>query len=413
LAVAPIRVGRGWVRWLISMLLLSSATLVATLPITLWHFSRLAPCGLIANLAAVPLAEVWVLPVGLAGTMLGSFLGDALLWLAAIGAQMLADLVRFFAALVPEVHLLQPSPVAIAGFYLMLWAIWRARRQLALSAALVTCVALGFDARPLDGVRVTFLDVGQGDATVLEIPSPAGRRVVVIDGGGAFDPEFDPGKTVLAPFLWRRGISRIDLMVLTHPHPDHANGLPSLAERFEVGRIWQNGAETHQPGALRLAEVAMRRGIPLELPSSTQVGDVTLTPLGPLDGEGALSIDPTLDENDQSIVLRVDFAGVRLLFAGDAQAEEEERLVAKWGATLHADVLKVPHHGSKTSSTPLFAQAVHPTLAVAQLGEHNRWGFPHPEVVARYPQLLRTDRDGAVTLHVDRAGNLDWHRERR
>ena len=253
-------------------------------------------------------------------------------------------------------------------------------------------------------LSATFLDVGQGDACVLELPR---GRVVVIDAGGSFDPAFDPGRDVIAPHLWRRGIRRIDLLVLSHPHPDHANGLPFLVENFPVGAIWTNGQASALPALERLRVAARERAVPFEAPHSLELSGVRLTPLGPLDEYGRVAADPAWSENDNSLVLAVEHAGRRLLFAGDVEREAEAQLAARAGPI---DVIKVPHHGSRTSSTPPLVVAARPSWAVISVGDRNRWGFPHPSVVARWEQagarVRRTDRDGAVTVHLSRSGGI-------
>jgi competence protein ComEC len=256
-------------------------------------------------------------------------------------------------------------------------------------------------------LRATFLDVGQGDACVIELP---GGHAAVIDGGGSFDAAFDPGEQVIAPFLWRRGIRRLDVVILSHPHPDHANGLAFLVEHFPVGEVWTNGAETAQPGTVRLLQVAARRGVPIGAPRSIDLGGARLRPLAPLDAAGRIAVDAARSENDNSLVIQLDYRGHKLLFPGDLEAEGEAALVDAAGAGLASDVLKVPHHGSRTSSTDTLLDAVRPHVAVFSVGERNRWGFPHPTVLARYAargvRALRTDRDGAVTVAVSGRGAL-------
>jgi len=256
-------------------------------------------------------------------------------------------------------------------------------------------------------VTATFLDVGQGDACVVELPH---GRVMVVDGGGSFDPGFDPGRRIIAPWLWRQGIRRIDLIVLSHPHPDHANGLATLVEQFPVGEVWTNGEETTQPGTVALLAAARRRGVALGTPRRLELGGAEIEPLAPFDESGQLASDPARTENDNSLVIGVRWRERQLLFAGDLEADGEAALLERAGGRLAADVVKVPHHGSRTSSTEPFVRATHPTVAVMSVGERNRWGFPHPAVVERWrsagARVMRTDRDGGVTVSVDGRGRV-------
>jgi competence protein ComEC len=150
--------------------------------------------------------------------------------------------------------------------------------------------------------------------------------------------------------------------------------------------------------------------VPLGRPRPLDLGGARVTPLAPFDASGALVTDAARGENDNSLVVDVRWAGRRLLFAGDVEREGEAALLARAGPSLAADVVKVPHHGSKTSSTVAFVAATHPTAVVISVGEHNRWGFPNPAVVARWrgrgAAVWRTDRDGGVTVTVDDRGRV-------
>lgn len=395
-------------QWLGSVTRASLAALAATAPITAWHFSELQPGGLVSNLVMVPLAELVVVPLGLFGglsSLVWRGLGRPLLLVAGFAARQCAALVAWFSWL-PSLRVPAPTLLECALYYaLLLTAVARRRRwALVLLATLVAAVG-GRAASAYLGtaLEVTFVDVGQGDAAVLVLP---GRKVVVIDGGGSFDPSFDPGRQVLAPLLWRRGIRRIDLLVLSHPHPDHANGLAFLVENFAVGAIWTNGAATSQPGTVRLLEAARQRGVPVGFPQALQLGGASFRIHGPRDWTGGLGLDAALGENDNSLVLEVAYGGRRLLLSGDVEAAAEARL----GQIGHVDVLKVPHHGSKTSSTAAWLATLRPQIAVISVGAANQWGFPHAPVLARYAaigsKVYRTDTDGAVTVSLSAGGRI-------
>jgi competence protein ComEC len=279
--------------------------------------------------------------------------------------------------------------------------------------AVAAAVSLGARAvarRWDDGLSVTFLDVGQGDAALIEGPR---GQVMLIDGGGAVDPRsrFDPGARVIEPVLRRKTIDRIDVMVLSHPHPDHLNGLLRLLERFEVKALWSSGDHGNNPAYARLLQLARRRGTPVSRPRPGPLGGLTIQPLHPFVGT-EIGPPPGLGVNDASLVLRVGFAGRWLLLSGDIEEQGEAELVGGASLTgqLASDLLKVPHHGSRTSSGEALLDAVRPTLAVASLAAGNRHRFPHPEVLARYQRrqvpLLRTDLAGAVQWRVEADGAL-------
>ncbi len=404
------------VRFVAAIVAASAAALIATAPISAWHFQSLAPMGLLANVVVVPLSELAVVPLGLAGSLLGLAwhpVGVPILMLTEWLARIMLDFSHLAAVLCPLWRVPAPTALFFVGYYgFLIVAIyfagellrWRRTFLLVTLGMLMVSLVWGpVERRVLGRVRITFLDVGQGDAAVIELPSGG---AIVIDGGGSIDPKFDPGEQILAPFLWRRGIRHIELIVLSHPHPDHANGLGYLAEHFPVDMIWTNGQETEQPGTVRLLKAAHDRGIPLREPTRLQLDGVTLTPLAPLAGTH-VETDAALSENDNSLVVSVAYGNRRILFAGDVEAEGEAQVAAR---PCSADILKVPHHGSKTSSSDGFVSAVHPRYAIISAGADNRWGFPHAQALEAYAregaEVLRTDELGAITATVDRSGRL-------
>jgi competence protein ComEC len=411
---------RRLIRWAVGLVYASAAAIVATAPIAAWHFGQVAPVGLVSNLAVVPLAELWVLPIGLfacAVSAISPWLANPLFDLAGLGAAGMARLVRWIASWAPEGRVPSPTLVEALLWYAALVALAlpiRRARKLAAGFLLLFGAALATRAiapRVSPSLTVTFLDVGQGDSCLVELPG----ATLLVDGGGSFDPRFDPGEELIAPWLARHGVRRLDAVVLTHPHPDHANGLAAIVERFPVGEVWTNGAISSLPGLVRLERAAAERKVPVVRPHSIVVGEGAIEVLHPLEG-GEVKVDPRWSENDGSIVLRVRYRDRAVLLAGDIEARAEEKLVAE-GVPLAADVLKAPHHGSPTSSTPEFVAAVHPKWVVFSVGEDNRWHFPGEAVQKRWremgSELLRTDWDGAITVKIDRAGEISVEKARK
>ncbi len=353
-----------------------------------------------------------IVPVAVVGSLLGALglgLGGWLLDLAGFLASVLLGFVAKVAAVAPVWSV--PSPSTLCLFVSGLALVWiasdahRRGRRLVVGFAMVA-VVIGGEAlvdRLLPTLEIVFLDVGQGDAAVVLVP---GHGAIVIDGGGGHG---DPGARVLVPFLRRRGVRHVERLILSHPHPDHSGGLPAVLDKLPVDEIWTNGQDTRDPATLALLAAAAARGIPVRRPRSDRVGALSLELLAPLDGDGAIVSDPLASENDNSLVLALSWAGRRILLPGDVEHEAEAALLRSGLGTI--DVLKVPHHGSRTSSTEALLDRARPSLAIASLAEGNRYRFPHPDVVARYRTrgiaLYRTDRDGAVRLRIGAQGRID------
>lgn len=412
---------RAAARWVVEAVAITVAATAATLPIVAFFFNRVSLVGVIANLPIVPLSGA----ITAAGTAAALFLvilpgGLAPLnWFNEVLVHWLLGLAGWFAAApyasvrlyTPTVPMVCVYYVALAG--LLAWRRWRAARWVAGAggAILVLLVAIRLvPADRADGFRAIVLDVGQGDGIVMELP---GRRVMVVDAGGVWDEAFDVGERVVAPYLWGRWIGRIDVLVITHPHPDHANGAQALLKNFRVGEVWEGGMPSGLPAAVWVAEWTARHNIPRREVRAgfppRRYGDVEVEVLHPpttrlLRGSPR---GPASDTNSNSVVLRVGVRGRHLLLAADLE-EEGEAALLRSGSRVGAEVLKVPHHGGRTSSTLDFLDRVRPSVAVVSAGYRNRFRHPHPETLDRYRQIgarvFRTDLHGAVTIEMNGEG---------
>jgi competence protein ComEC len=219
----------------------------------------------------------------------------------------------------------------------------------------------------------------------------------VVDAGGFPGSDFDTGAAVVAPYLATRKIMHLEAVAMTHAHPDHSAGLPALLRRYRPREFWWTGSPGRGEAWTRLEDALRDTGVPRRL-VDTGVGVRDVAVLHPPPGW------PTSDLNDSSLTLRVVHGARRVLLTGDVEARAEGAMLGRPDA-LAADVLKVPHHGSRTSSTPRFVASVAPRVAVISVGADNRYGLPSPEVEARYRArgtcILRTDRCGAVTIVTD------------
>jgi competence protein ComEC len=413
-----VRLRGGWLRLarpIAAYFAVSIAALAATTPLTAFHFNRVSVVALIANAVVVPLLGTAAVALGLLAalsTPLSHALATLWIWAAWPCLWLGARLVTLFAELPSAaLHVVTPSLFELALIYAGLLTLLLARgRSRRLALGLIAVLALGDVAwwgrarflRP--DLRITFLSVGQGDSAVIECP---GRTVIVVDGGGLGDGSFDVGERLIAPVLWRRKIARIDTMVMSHPQWDHFGGLTYLARHFRPREFWENG--DHAAGvrfaALEAALLAAGTRRVVARPGLTRsCGDGIVRVLAPSTAAGSI--------NDRSVVLQLERGGTRVLFTGDIERDGEHALLASTDGRLASQVVKVPHHGSATSSAPRFVAAVAPQLAVASLGIENRFGFPHGRVVQTYRDagstFLRTDRDGAVIVTIARDGTVAW-----
>jgi competence protein ComEC len=285
---------------------------------------------------------------------------------------------------------------------------WLLAALLAGSLAAGSLVMRDVRRKTANTMRVTFIDVGQGDSTLVEGP---GGFVMLIDGGGRYDDSFDTGARVVEPVLRARGISRVDLVVLSHPHPDHLNGLLRVLARFEVGRVWTSGDDGHNPKYRELLALAHQHAVATSVPTGFERSGMHIEPLGPWVGD-VVGPPPGLDANNASLVLRASYAGHAVLFTGDIGVDGEAELVARGeaGLAIASDVVKVPHHGSRMSSGDEFLAAAQPALAVVSVGKHNTFHLPSPVTLARYAArgvtMRRTDLEGAITVAVDAQGQV-------
>lgn len=405
--------------WAGKLVAASTAAAACTMALQAHHFGQITPAAPIGNVAIVPLVELLVLPCGLLGAALAlahPSIGWAPLAIADAGTAVVLAVADLFRRWAPVLDVRRPNVAetilftAAMGMLLLAIASPRRRAWLVVGAVSATLGVASLGLREAarhdsDEVRVTFLDVGQGDAALVEGPN---GFVALVDAGGEVNSAFDPGARVIDPVLRAKGISRIDLLVLSHPHPDHMNGMFHLLERFEVGALWTSGDRGRNPRYDDLIALARRRAVSTPLPALLQIGALVIEPLGPwLDDR--IGAPPGLSVNDASLSVRIAYAGRTVVFTGDLEQQGEAELAAG-PIALPADVLKVPHHGSRTSSSADLLGAARPWLAVASLGRENRFGFPHAEAVRAYAsrgiRLLRTDLHGAVTVTIGADGSL-------
>ncbi len=418
--------------WALGYVAVSFWAMLGVAPLTAYYFNQFSLVGLAANAVVVPI-------MGFGGTVLGLMAAAlSFIWYAP-AAVMLRTAGKFIAAgnLLTRwfadwplgwERVFTPTALEIALAYaaLFTWLLWpigeaevqsaqskneaekpgvrfAVRHAIAAALALAIVLDAGWWARERylnPSLRVTFLAAGEGDAAVVRFP---GARVMLVDGASAWR-DFDLGERLVARYLWSRKIMHVDRLVLSHPDQDHFGGFGFIARNFSPGEFWTVGAASRDEAYERLIATLVRCGIPIKVVDSTSRPIAENRATVAVMSEAAR---PGVSRNNSSMLMKVEFAGASILFTGDLEAEGEAAALRS-GANLKATVLKVPHHGSRTSSTADFVAAVHPAIAVFSVGYHNRFHFPAPEVMERYhaagAEILRTDLDGAICVTADASG---------
>jgi len=390
---------------------------LAVLPILAWHFNQISVSALLSNLIVVPLVDIIII-LGLAGgiaafvlPILGSivFAVDSLLLGVTFEMTKVMASLPFAVIVLPSMGI--PEGLLYYGLLLILFMpkqyrkkaerlLLCRRRMTVLIAAVLAIVLVSWKFMKSPEMEVHFIDVGQGDAALVITPH---GHAMLFDTGGTRDNVFDIGARVDLPYLRHYGIQALDYIFLSHAHEDHAAGAGAILLHMPVNHVYTAGEGT----GVYARSMRIGDGNPLLMKLGTAQEGQSIV----LDGVTVefLYAPPYsevehLTGNEVSNVYRVCYGNASFLFTGDLVKEHEMKMIARAG-DLNSTVVKVPHHGSDTSSCEDFVRAVHPSYAIYCVGEGNSFGHPRPSIVERYERVgartLRTDRDGAIVFHTD------------
>lgn len=374
------------------------------------YFHRVSVLGLVANPIVVTLTSLAV-PVGFLAILTG-WAAPAAIARELASASM--DVVARLSSWEADWRIPDPPGWLVAAFLATLLlaavSVRLGRRRLPALAALAGTTALivahPFAPRvPARTLELTAIDVGQAESLLVALPA---GKLMMVDGGGLLSfggrarSELDPGEDVVAPYLWSRSIRRVDVVVATHGHEDHIGGLGALIDNFRPAELWTGAVVEGGPWP-ELRARALRRGVrivELRRGRRFEFGGARFEVLAP-----AEDYEPAeRPRNNDSLVLRLTYGNHSLLLTGDIERPVELEL-AREGLLERTDVLKLAHHGSRTSTTPLLLDSIRPAFALVSAGWENPYGFPHPEVLERLAErsvlLLRTDRHGRLTIRTD------------
>jgi competence protein ComEC len=412
--------GNNAVKFVIGLVAVSISAAIGTLPFTSYYFGKISIIGLVANLLIVPLTGI-VLFLGITTTGF-SFISE---WFASMYAEttkltagILLQSVSIFGNW--KYSFIYSNFTLWSGFlfYFIVAFVFTLQRT-TIRKRIIIFVLIGANIFLFNSIflkdapklKVTFLDVGQGDAIFLEFPD--GKNMLVDSGPKTFFR--DAGERFIAPFLRREGIEKLDFIVNSHPDHDHLGGIPFLMRNFRIGEITDAGLLDSTKifhdyrnliDSLRLSYKIVKRG---ELFGGFNDGRIYI--LNP--GTSYDSVSPS-NLNDQSVVMKIVYDKTSLLLTGDAQSESENMMISRYKNYLHSDIIKCAHHGSMTSSGEEFLKYVNPSVALISVGYKNQFKHPSPEVIRRLRQrgiqIHRTDQEGAVIFESDGKSwkKIDW-----
>jgi len=436
-----IRGGRRAVAYIFEGLFISLIVQLWLLPLTILYFHRVAPASMLMNLwvGGVLALESFSALLAVAVSMFSSFLAQPLFTLTEFFNYLLITLPGWLTdRVLPSWRLPHYSGIGAAVYVVYFLAIiaatlivWRwdaftlsltkgnISKLVKVTGAVLGLLVIIVVLHPFSGPRpdgrlhVDFLDVDQGDSALVRFPD---GTTMLIDGGGKIECREDEGsndglrpdapgvgEAVVSPFLWHQGYSHIDYIVATHADADHIQGLTEVAGNFDVDSALVGRRPIDDPEYREFKEMLGRRSVAIETVSRgriMKIGGATVEFLYPRADPSA----ETVSDNNNSVVIRIVYGGRAFLFAGDIESAAEGELLSG-GGTLRADVVKVPHHGSRTSSTEGFVRAAGAGFAIVSAGRHSRFGHPHREVTDRWiasgARVLTTSQHGMISFSTD------------
>ena len=411
-----LRLYSGSIRLVTAALLVSIAATMGTAPLLLHSFNLISTVGPVANLLLEPLLCLWSLPLGLLSMVFLNIDPQYCQWLLEAGGMGITaalSVSSFFAEHnFSTLWLATPSIWLILLYYLSLaLCLSSFPRKKTIPVFFIVCSLFFFPPQSFfdkffTRSELVFLDVGQGSSTLILFPT--GKKVL-IDGGGASSSKFNVGESIIAPYLWHRGITHLDAIVITHPDSDHCNGIPFLLKRFRPDTLWINGGSGHNQEYADLLDLAQDLDIIIKQPENGEVilaaQNAVLQNIGNplLDTSNEHSGHATLSSNAKSLILRFSEDGqiFSCLFPGDINRNVEKALLEN-KSLIHSSILLAPHHGSKTSNSPQFLDVVNPQNIVVSAGRFRPSLFPSPQLRSHCREknipLLNTAELGAVTV---------------
>lgn len=387
------------------------AAQIGTIPVSLYHFHMISMVSIFANLLIIPIMGI-LFSISILGILLYPIIplvGSYFFFLSGLIFEWILRMAGSFSSLPMATIALPPFSWMGIAFYVLLFLIFgrylpiemKKVRMAFLVALMLIFIVKGSSAYILKPLRVTFLDVNQGDSILIQTPR---NKNLLIDGGGYPSYQRPPrriAEEVLIPALYAKGIRKLDFVMVSHPHDDHIKGIQELIGVFPIDTIGIFDSEVEEVS--EFIEYAKNNNIQVEgLAEGSRISIEKNLELEIISPSSTFSIEnPQKDHNNSSLVARLNYQQRSFLFTGDIEKETEAQLVSQ-GKNIRCDVLKVPHHGSSSSSGKEFIDQVDPAICIISVGESNNFGHPDSRVLEALEndalKVFRTDRDGAIEL---------------
>ena len=408
--------------WIKNPLAVSTAAWIGIFPLSAYFFTKVSIISIVSNIFIIPLTGIAVI-LG----FLTFFVGLASIFLAGIIANinylvlnLITLIAKSFSSLpFAFIYVAQPSIMVIILYYLMVFFIIEIfykktlaqkikKKAVLIALAIILLIIIVQVFYPADNLKVNFINVGEGDCILIEAPN---KINILIDGGGTPLSDFDVGNKIVIPYLRRKGINKIDLLILTHPDLDHLEGLLPVLMEFKVDMVLDSGLPCDSSEYKEFISLILKKDIPYY---KAKAGDnfifssnLEIFLLNPL-YDSDFYEEP--DFNNASIVVKLFYRNADFLFTGDIEEAAEKKLLI-WQNILQSDILKVGHHGSATSTNLEFLDKVNPSIAVITVGK-NSYGHPSQKTIERLEDknipIYRTDKDGTITIRTN--GQEYWIR---
>lgn len=401
--------------WIRRPLSVSLAAWLGIFPLSTYFFYKVSLIAIISNIVIVPLAGIAVILgfiiffIGLISIPLANLIANLNYYVLML-ITLLAKLFSSFPF--SYIYTAQPSIISIFLYYSLIFLVIEIFYRkifpvkfkikfiiLTLSSVLIVIIVQIF--YPVDNLKVNFINVGEGDCILIEAPK---KYNIIIDGGGSPRSSFDVGDKIVVPYLKRKGIDKINLLILTHPHLDHLEGLLPILREFQIDMVLDSGLICDIPEYKEFISMIKDKNIPYH---QAKAGDnfifdrnLEMLVLNPLNNYGCYEES---DFNNASIVVKLFYKNSKFLFTGDIEEETEKRMLI-WQNILKSDILKVAHHGSLSSTSLEFLNEVDPIIAVISVGKNN-FGHPSPKIIERLQdkniKIYRTDENGTIIIRTD------------